>query len=147
MGLESDLYGGYDVDVVLVHADYEAPLDFVLSTALGPAWQRKLERANAVVWRIGTQSTDVDPCTQQVLPPGTAGLVSAFSLYNLSGNYWVTAGAVTAKYGLLGLGYALGNTTLTTAGAGVGIASAVATGVATAIEARARYQCGQPIVP
>jgi len=92
------------------------------------------------------------PGNQRALKPDKSRRVSKsetlrYLLYNVTGNFEITVAAEAAKYGLPWLGYALGSTTLEAAGAGVGIVSGVTTAVATTMDARARYECGEPIVP
>jgi hypothetical protein len=94
---------------------------------------------------------DQETCHQQALQqefgPGLGGFVSAFSLYNVSGNFAITAAAETARWGLWGLGIVLGKPALKAAGEIVAGVSAMATALATTIDARARHVCGQPVVP
>ncbi|MGH9434085.1 MAG: RHS repeat domain-containing protein [Terriglobia bacterium] len=101
----------------------------------------------------GNRPPDQQACYQQALQQdvgpgaGVGEFLSAFSLYNVKGNFAITAGAETARWGLWGLGIALGKPTLEAAGEGVAIASGVATAAATIMDARARYDCGEPLAP
>src|SRR5208337_3519978 len=151
VGPEGELYGGYDVDVWFAYPQYGVLLDPSLSaTNIGPL-QQMAERANAIIVRVATQPNDVNTCTQEFLMnkggPGAQKLVADFSLYNFSRNYWTTALAETSRYGLWGLGYALGLNALKVAGAAIALASGGATGAATIMDAEARHACGEPVVP
>jgi hypothetical protein len=153
VGPEGELYGGYDVDVWFAYPIY--------GVLLGPSYDAEnpnigalhqmAERANAIIVRVGTQPNDVNACSQEFLMnkggPGAQKLVADFSLYNFSRNYWTTALAETSRYGLWGLGYALGLNALKVAGAAIALASGGATGAATIMDAEARHACGEPVVP
>lgn len=100
---------------------------------------------------MGPQSTEVNACTQAFLAnklgPGGQKLVAHFSLYNFSQNFWTSVPSFSAKWGLYGLGRALGVESLKVLGGAIALGAGGATGAATIMDAEARHACGESVVP